>query len=691
MKKFISIFLLFITIVVSCSGCSCSKDDNLIVYRNFYDQDVTTFNYLITNEYNNIVRIANLIDGLVENDKYGNIVPSIAKSWKSEIVNDKQIWTFYLKDDVYWSDYNGNKYGLVTAHDFVTTFKYSFNYNIKSDNFKLAAGLIENGMNYYYGTLIKNFDYDDVISKINNLSNSYNSNEYFYYSNIKEVFDKCNTQMSCTSNFDYVGVKAINDYELQFTLQKPCSYFLSSLTYYSFLPVNEKFIEEIGINNFGTSKKTLLYNGAYILSNYSHTSKIEFIKNQNYWDKDNVFIDKLIFTKTLNYSSHGYARLSYEAGNLDEFVLTEDDTVGWRKYVTGDDGSGSATSPVGDNTYVIPYTSDFTAYYFLFNQNRTNYKYSTLSEKENQIANKALQNDNFRKALFYGILRDYYFNSEMNNTLLFSIVPPNFINYNNVDYSNYLINTYAINNDISIEDATSLYNEGWFYNSNKSQYYLELAMKELNLSSNDLPIKLEYTYYKDNDYVIYDKARLNMWNRLLNGCSANQDESCEFANVEIVYNDSIRTSYEFDTAFSNKEFSISFLGLYPDFNDPVAYLKSFSYDGELYEFLNHNYTSEIDAMLNKIDDFYLDEDIDNRFQECSKLEYYILFEKNLVLPLSMSGFKNQIIVSNLVPFEKMTANYGLSSFKFKKRKIRNKSYSQDDIAALKDNYYKGSK
>ena len=60
--------------IITCSSCSCKKEENLIVYRNFYDQDVTSFNYLSTNKYQDMTRIANLIDGLVENDKYGNIV-----------------------------------------------------------------------------------------------------------------------------------------------------------------------------------------------------------------------------------------------------------------------------------------------------------------------------------------------------------------------------------------------------------------------------------------------------------------------------------------------------------------------------------------------------------------------------------------------------------------------------------------
>ena len=309
MKKVLSKIITIVFCVVLACGCSCNKDKNLIIYRNYYNQDVTTFNYMITNEYQDIIRIANLVDGLVENDKYGNIVPSIAKSWKSEIIDGKQIWTFYLKDNVYWSDYKSNIYDLVTAFDFVTTIKYSLNYNTKSNNYSLAGNLLENGINYYNATLMENYDYNSIITKINNLKVSDPNNELSFYLNIKDVFDSCNKSNLCINDFDKVGVKAINNFEIQFTLQKPVPYFLSALTYYSFLPTNEQFIKEIGFNNFGTSKKTLLYNGAYILNEYSHSSRMEYTKNPNYWDKDNVFIDKLIFTKALNYHAINYNRL----------------------------------------------------------------------------------------------------------------------------------------------------------------------------------------------------------------------------------------------------------------------------------------------------------------------------------------------------------------------------------------------
>ena len=684
MKKFLSFYFIFIFCIAFISGCSCEKS-NLITYRNFYDTDVSTFNYMITNEYQDIIRIANLVDGLVENDKYGNIVPSIAKSWKHEMIGNKQVYTFYLKNNVYWSDYKGNKYGVVTANDFVTSLKYSLNYNTKSNNYRLAGNLLENGMNYYNATLIKNFDYDQLLSKIALLEKEGNNTELAYYKEILSIFDYCLSSNKCNSNFDSVGIKAINDFELQFTLEKPVPYFLSALTYYAFLPANEKFIKEIGFNNFGTNKKTLLYNGAYLLNEYSHSSRMEFIKNPNYWDKENVFIDKLIFTKSLNYSSDSFARLSYESNNIDEFVVSKDDNVGWQKYVTGKENTGDEFNPIGDNTFVSDELSNFTTYYLIFNQERT-YTNSTLKEKEITIANTALANENFRKALMYGMNKQIYFNNEQ-NTALTSIVPKGFITYNNSDYYSYLLNEYSTKNNISLKETETLFSIDPFFDSNKSSNYLNLALKELNLSQNDLPIKLEFSYFYNTDYITYDKQRITQWNKILNGCKEN--ENCKYDKIEIVYNTNVNSINGLNSAFYNKEYHITFLGLYPDFNDPTTYLQAFGSKGELYKYLNHSETEYVDDMLHKIDSYYEESNLAKRYTLCSELEYYLIFEKALLLPLSLKGANHQIVVSNLIPYQKMNANYGLSPFKFKFRKIRTKNYTQEDIKKLKEENEKG--
>lgn len=678
MKKLLNLFLVFI-LTFLCSSCGCNKNDDLVVYKNFYDQDVTTFNYLITNQYNDDIRIANLIDGLVEHDKYGNIVPSIAKSWTSEIVDNKQIWTFYLKDNIYWSNYKGEIYDLVTAYDFVSSLKYSLNYNIKKDKNSIATSLIENALNYYNGTLVSNYNYQEILQTVSNLEINDPNNELYFYKNIKSVFEYCESN-NCTTDFTSVGVKALDSATLQYTLSTPSPYFLSSLTNYTFLPVNENFIKQIGLNNFGTSKKTLLYNGGYLLNAYFASSKIEYIKNPNYWDKDNIFIDKLIFTKYTNYHSSSYNRILYEAGEIDEFAVRKDDSKGWSKYVVGEDGLGDENNPAGNNTYVKYKDSSFISYHLIFNQNRSNNS-SILSDKEIALANNALSNLNFRKALSYGLSKDIYFSTE--DSMISSIIPQSFINFNNKDYYEYFVQKYADNNNISYEAALIDLNGDSFYNFEKSNYYLDLAIKELNLNESQLPIKLEFSYYYDESYATYTKNKIEEWNRILNNCSTH---SCTFNKIEIIYNDAIDSSYKYNKAINNKEYNLTFIGLYPDYNDPLAYLSNFGSNQDLFSFLNHSDSDYIDTKLSQINSLYNDEQLDERYKLCSELEYHIIFEENLLIPFSLKGSSYQVIVSNLVPYQKMNASYGNDPFKFKYRKIREKNYTQNEIKKLKEEY-----
>lgn len=684
MKKFISNILIFIMCVI-ISGCKKVEDD-LFVYRNFYEQDISTFNYIITNTYSDYTHIANFIDGLVENDKYGNIIPSIAKSWKNEIVNNKQIWTFYLRNDVYWSDYKGNKYALVTADDFVTTIKYILNYNIHSDNYSLPTSLIENAKEYYNATLIKNYDLDSVNNTIEKLSISDPDQELSFYKNIKKAFDFCESN-SCSDNFDLVGIKAINDYELKFTLNTPSPYFLSALSYCSFLPTSEKFIKEVGINNFGTNKKTLLYNGAYILKDYFHSSKIEYTKNLNYWDKDNVFIDKIVFNKLFNIPTSVYTRLAYETGNIDEFYLNVHDEEGWNKYVIGKDNQGSTINPVGDNTYYSNEITDFTSYYLIFNQNRTTNNYSSLTKEEIAISNTALSNRNFRKALIYGLTRETYSSSYYTN-LTSTIVPENFIVNEEKDYTKYFINEYASKNNLSIMQAEEIIKNHNYYNQNLSLYYLNLALEELSLIGVNAPIKIEFSYFANQDYVQYDNYRINQWNNLFNGCEIDST-SCSFDKIEIVLNGSLTTHDKFTTALQNGEYGISVIGLNPNFLDPLAYLESFSSDGELFEFLNHNESSKIENSIKEINKYYNEIDLNKRYELCAKLEYEIIFDLALALPLYVNDTGGKVVVSNLVPYQKMKSTYGLSAHKFKFRKLKEKSYTQSDIEKLREEYENG--
>ena len=93
-----------------------------MVYNDLYTSEVATLNYLIASQQWDQQVAANIIDSLVENDEYGNIIPGLAETW--EVSDDQLTWTFHLRKGVKWYDYQGNEMAEVTANDFVAAAKY---------------------------------------------------------------------------------------------------------------------------------------------------------------------------------------------------------------------------------------------------------------------------------------------------------------------------------------------------------------------------------------------------------------------------------------------------------------------------------------------------------------------------------------------------------------------------------------
>ncbi|WP_257001539.1 ABC transporter substrate-binding protein, partial [Streptococcus cristatus] len=91
-----------------------------------------------------------------------------------------------------------------------------------------------------------------------------------------------------------VGVKAVDDYTLEYTLNQPEPYWNSKMAYSIFWPLNEDFEKSKGADFAkATDPTSLLYNGPFLLKGLTAKSSIEFAKNENYWDKDNVHLDKV--------------------------------------------------------------------------------------------------------------------------------------------------------------------------------------------------------------------------------------------------------------------------------------------------------------------------------------------------------------------------------------------------------------
>lgn len=248
MKRLFASLIILTMLLSSCGKGAKQELSDVQEYSTVYSGEVTTLNYLVTASENEFALAANLVDTLVDYDKYGVVQPCLATDWKES--EDGLTWTFNLRKGVKWVTNTGAEYAEVTAQDFVDAMKYVLDEKNGSSTANIAYSVIKNAEKFYN----------------------------------KEI-----------SDFSEVGIKAKDTYVLEYTLEKPTPYFLSMLTYVCFFPVNGKFLSETG-DKFGTDNVNLLYNGAYILDTFVPQNTRVLIANESYWDRKNILIGKLTYT-----------------------------------------------------------------------------------------------------------------------------------------------------------------------------------------------------------------------------------------------------------------------------------------------------------------------------------------------------------------------------------------------------------
>ncbi len=107
--------------LAACSSSKTSSGNKTFSY--IYEQDPDNLNYLTTGKAATANLTSNVIDGLLENDRYGNLVPSVAKDWT--VSKDGLTYTYTLRKGVKWYTSEGEEYAEVKAQDFVTGLKYA--------------------------------------------------------------------------------------------------------------------------------------------------------------------------------------------------------------------------------------------------------------------------------------------------------------------------------------------------------------------------------------------------------------------------------------------------------------------------------------------------------------------------------------------------------------------------------------
>ena len=291
--------------------------------------------------------VTNGVDGLMETDKYGNLVPSVAEDWS--VSQDGLTYTYKIRKGVKWYTSDGEEYADVTAKDFVTGLKHA------ADSKAGALYLVQ-----------------DSIAGLSD-----------YLSGADKDFSK-------------VGVKAIDDHTLQYTLKRPEPYWNSKTTYGLLFPVNADFLKTKG-KDFGksTDPTSILYNGPFLLKSLTAKSSIELTKNENYWDKKNVHFDAI--------------KLTYDDGSDPESLERSftDGAYSIARVYPMSSNYASVEKKYKDNIYYTAAGASTSA--MSVNIDRQSYKYtSKKTDAEKTSTKKALLNKDFRQAINFAIDRTVY-------------------------------------------------------------------------------------------------------------------------------------------------------------------------------------------------------------------------------------------------------------------------------------------
>ena len=499
------------------AACGQSGSDTK-TYSSTFSGNPTTFNYLLDYYADNTAIITNLVDGLLENDNHGNLVPSLAEDWS--VSNDGLTYTYKLRKDAKWFTADGEEYAPVKAQDFVTGIKYAV------DNKSQAIDLIQNS--------IKGL------------------NDYI---------------TGADSDFSKVGVKAIDDQTVEYTLTRPEPYWNSKTTNSILFPVNEEFLNSKG-KDFGTlSPDSILYSGPYLLKDFTSKSSIEYVKNPHYYDHDKVSIE--------------HVKLAYFDGSDQELTIRNFESGAYSIAGVYPNSSNFAKTKEKYKDNIVYSLQDKTSWYFNFNVNRKAYNHTAkTTDEQKKSTETAVLNKNFRQAVNFALDRTAYSaqsNGEeaASKTLRNTLVPPTFVQVGDKTFgevvASKLVNYGTEWAGMNLADAQDAY-----FNKEKAQAKFAEAKKELASQGVTFPIHLDVAVDQTNKNAV---TGMNSVKQTL--------ESVLGADNIVIDVQQLSTDDFNNVAFlaptpADRDYDLNFDGWVGDYQDPSTYLNPFNAEDGFY-------------------------------------------------------------------------------------------------------------
>lgn len=598
-----------LAMLAGCStGSSSSSKKSLDAYYVF-TSDVKTTDYLITQNASDHEINQNLVDGLVEVDSKNKYVGDLAESWEHN--SDSTVWTFHLRKDVKWVTNTGEQYGTVKADDFVAGLQHATEFN--SATLSLAAMHVKGLQDYVDGK---------------------------------------------TKDFSTVGVKAVDDLTVEYTLTQPATYFDTLTAYTIFYPVNREFLEAQGTGcklgspdanscKFGqpTEPSSILYNGAYILTSFVSKSEEKLAKNKNYWDAEHVYINNV---------TRVYDDGSDPASTVKGFEQSENPYY-QAVLLAKSDNFKEYLDKYKDNAY----TGMQNQYTFgiNFNMNRITYTTTTKTEAQQADTRNALLNKNFRLALKYALDRVSYMGTAVDSSIAATAL-------RNIETPwNFVKTTDGTAYGKLVEDASALgadLSEGQdpFYNPTTAKKYVESAKTELTGAA--WPIHLDLMVEESSKTLVAQASSLKQ------SIEASLGTDNVVIDLHPVSDDAYEKSSYTSTGPVDADWDISTsTGWGYDYIDPKTYLHIFSpKDGDILRTnMGLEFEADGDAQntaaiqksgLEEFQKLYdaadaITDDLDARYKAFAKAEAFIL-DDAVYIPVQTQTASVNWRISRVVPF-----------------------------------------
>ena len=586
-----------------------------LVISKLITRELETFNILYSQRAEDGENLTNLVDGLLEVDTDGKLVPGIAEEWGTE--DGGLTWTFKIRQGVKWVDVNGNEKADCTAQDFAAGLEWVMNFHKNnSSNTSMPLEMVKGAKEYY--------EYTKTLSE-----------EEAFALNAEEG-----------SKFrEMVGLETPDDYTLVYhcITQKP--YFDTLATYNSLYPISPAMVEELGgpASVKSMNNENMWYNGAYTMTSYIHNNEKIFTKNPLYWDTECKRFDTVTIKMV---ESNDISFQLYQNGEIDYVDLSEAHINTIAK-----DPSNKYYD------YMVPAVPSKYSYQFHFNFNKN--KEDGTPDKN---WNTAIANEAFRKSWYYGLnLSDYW---KRTNAIDPMVCENNYYTMKGLVYTTDGTEyTELVKKELGLGETNG--NTPARVDPAKAEEYKKQAIEELTALGVTFPVEVDY-YISASNQVALDSANV-MAQAFSDGLG---DDYVKF-NIK-TYVSSVRNEvvqphlHSFVTNGWGADYGDpqNYLGQEVYGNDNAYYSANYSYINDLTEETPENKAlldtyKEYSAMVEAAD--AITDDLDARYAAYAKAEAYLL-DHVLVLPCNYSiGW----CLSKIDNDTKMYAMYGAQNEKIK--------------------------